>query len=48
LDLKRECEQTVMMVMMMGVNAYMNSLTAALAESILMIDEGVDGKVVVK
>jgi hypothetical protein len=31
-----------MMVMMMGVNAYMNSLTAALA------DEGVDGKVVVK
>jgi hypothetical protein len=40
----------VMMVMdgLMEVNAYMNSLTAALAESIVMIDEGVDGKVVVK
>jgi hypothetical protein len=47
---EEECEQTVMMVMdgLMEVNAYMNSLTAALAESIVMIDEGVDGKVVVK
>jgi hypothetical protein len=30
------------------VNAYMKSLTAALAESIVIVDRGVDGKVVVK
>jgi hypothetical protein len=30
------------------VNAYMKSLTAALAESIVIVDRRVDGKVVVK
>jgi hypothetical protein len=40
LDLKKECEQTMRMVIETIVNAYMKSLTAALAESIVIVERG--------